>query len=619
MSDLVLQQAPPPLEALRREIIHPDNIAREQRVRRAQILSVKGVFNLRQRRSRLARQLKRTGYYQMVAELEYLREQCNAYREAKNRAGLLSTRVKLHSLRARLDPLIPVAREHKRLEQMIEAYTIAKQRKAAEETMFKELAQEARIYSHYIKTTWSNLPGCHHRFLDKKGKTVVEVPQFARCDITPDAVFFKILASYKGLFGWKPGLPYGVFVDNLIDERTLANISIACQRQATAVTTHHGVWIVIHRLNSVDGLMDRLKYSQVMEYYPGYIQNDYPVCVGVGGNRTLKWINFRDFPHWLIAGWTGGGKSNLVNVIICTLISRHEPKDLRLVLIDLKGGLEFSHYEGLPHLAGPIIQSTGQVANTVAQLESEMGRRFDLMRGYRAKHIEVYNRRVSEDKKLPRVILFFDEFATLASQGDLTKRIMASVMQLVNKGRAVGIHIVISTQDPRTDIIPGVIKTNLNVRISGRMPTPSASVTVLGRGDAANLASIPGRMLMMIGPDPEPIQTPLITDDDIEAALNTARKHPAPPPLELPEGTKHQQWTPERVIELALKHLNGNVSHRPVYQAIDEITLSQARDLCESVWEMDQIVYDGREYRVVKRRGGARYLVPVEEQHERGA
>lgn len=637
MSDLVLQKAPPPLAALRREILHPDNIALEARIKRARLLSMRGVLRMRAQRAFLALKLQRVGYRPLRDEIRRYRALQMILSEAKtraqeilalmppnpalfhvrsyfsvlevaNRASLEIVDARLEQLQNRCSAIAPTVQELQRLDRMLQAYAIAKLRKHTEDELFRQLSEEARIYSHYIKTTWSHLPGCHHRYADSRGKTIVEVPQFARCDITPDAIYYKILASFKAMFGWRPGLPYGVYVDALINERTLANISVACQRQVTAITTHHGVWLVVHRLNTTDGLMDHLRYTQVMEYYPDEHTDALPVCVGVGYNRTLKWLNFRDFPHWLVAGYTGGGKSNLVNVIICTLITHHTPNEVRLVLVDLKGGLEFSHYEGLPHLALPIVQTPSEVVHTIAQIEGEMERRFALMSSYRAKRIDYYNSRVPQGQRLPRIVLFFDEFASLAAQGEITKRVDNSIMQLVNRGRAVGIHVVISTQDPRTEVLRGAIKTNLNVRITGRMPTSSASMTVLGRGDAAELAPIPGRMLLMISPEPEQIQTPHISDDDISQALLRASEHPTTP-LELPEARQHQEWTPERVIELAIKHLSGAVTFSRVYKSIDDITQSQARELCESIWRMEQIVYDGVEYKIEKRRGGARYLV----------
>src|SRR5690606_28215766 len=130
----------------------------------------------------------------------------------------------------------------------------------------------------------------------------------------------------------------------LLAEDTLTELSITCQRQVTGVHNTSGAWVIVHRLNSHDGLLNYVSYADVQERYPVKHHTRMPICVGVGAHRQIQWINLADFPHWLIAGYTKSGKSNLVNASLCTLITRQSPNDLRLVLIDLKGGLEFSYY-----------------------------------------------------------------------------------------------------------------------------------------------------------------------------------------------------------------------------------------------------------------------------------
>jgi DNA segregation ATPase FtsK/SpoIIIE-like protein len=370
---------------------------------------------------------------------------------------------------------------------------------------------------------------------------------------------------------------------------------------------------VVNRLDSHDGLMDKVHYRQIMEVYPKEHQSNFTVCVGVGLYRITKWVNFAHYPHWLIAGWTGGGKSNIVNVIISTLITHHSPDELRLVLLDLKGGVEFGSYQGIPHLIGNVIEDIEQISGVLEQLEAVMADRLKLLRAKGVKVIEDYNRRT--DKPLPRIIVFFDEFAAVTGQGDTTRRIKASLQQIVAKGRAIGIHVVASTQTPNVDTIPGIIKTNLSVRLVGRMPTSSASVTALGSGDASDLAAIPGRMIMMIS-EPEPIQTPLIDDDDIHDAIAIAKQFPAPKiPLELPAGRTHQQWTPERLIEFSLKHMGGNIAGTALYEAIQDENLSRAQvfALVEKILEMPSVSHNGKTYCIENRGKRTRYLTEVKE------
>lgn len=554
--------APAPLEPLRHVIIHPANIAAEARQRRAVQLRLGQVLRLK-----IQRFFTRNPNQQ--AEL---------------------TRV-------------------------LEDHHLAVERNRLEQELFKSLAQEARIYAQIIIKNWDRLGLCHRRYV--KERLITESVRFSRVDITADSIHFKIDASFKSLFGWKAALPQDVHVGDLLSERTLFELSIACQRQVTGVSNINGAWIVVNRLNSMDGLMNYVTYNQVMEHYVSWVHERVPVCVGVGTNRQIKWVNMADFPHWLVAGWTGSGKSNITNVIISTIISKQPPANVRIVLIDLKGGLEFSFYEGIPHLIGNIVTEIAGVASKLAQLEGLMSTRFEKFRAVKAKRLEDYNAKVEQEKHEPRVVIFFDEFAAIQNHGERSRRIIASVMQLAARGRAVGIHIVICTQHSSVDIIPGNIKTNLSVRLSGRMPTTSASITVLGTGDAKDLAPVEGRMMMMIGPDPEPIQTPHITDEHIGAVLQQAKAWGDAPELELPEAVTHQHWTPEKIAEFAVKHLEGSLSGKRIYDSIkDDGTVSsrQVYDFIEQIWEQERIKIEGNTYKVIKNTGNrGKRLVPIEE------
>lgn len=641
-------QAPKGLDPLRREIIHPDNVALEARVRRAELLSLRNVASLRIRRKR--HQADYEQYVTAKRELNAIRRQMAIYEDEYKTAraileahtytlpgpmipaagaivaaavtGLDRLKADVHRAKSRaftlkqlLARIEPNAREYHRLNQTITAYEIAVQRKREETTEAAALREEAAIWKKYIRLTWAKLPTCHHAY-ERNGKKEKDVPDFSRVDITPTATFFKIASSKKAAFGWINTLPYGVYLDDLISERTLANVALAVQRKVHTVTNPNGAWIVVERLNAVDGIRDLLLYQQILEYYPDWLNGDMPVCAGVGMNSTLKWLNFSDFPHWLIAGETGGGKSNAINALICMLIQHQSPADLRFAMIDLKGGLEFTHYEGMPHLIGNIIDNVDDVGDMLARLVGEMNRRFGLLRSRRAKRIEAYNKYVSDEDRLPRIAIVFDEFGTMRDQGDLTKSIFASVRQIGNRGRAVGIHLIICTQHSSVDVIPGSIKTNLVVRLSGRMSTSSASVTILGTGDAAHLPDIPGRMMLKLGATPETVQTPRVDDNDIKAAMAAARAFDPPlneVELEQVEAVVQERWTVERVIEHSIKHMGGKISARPTFEDLKEdgVTFREATELVERIWQMDEIIYNDQQYTIIKR-GRTRFLVPVE-------
>jgi len=643
--DLVLGdvQAPPPLETLQREIIHPDNIALEARMRRAEILSLRNVFSLRLER----RKLRKVWYeWQSLSdEKQRLEQMIVLYQERKSELWealtsahdqslelfafawivfwgkvsalpLLKKRAEsAHSQRfqivSQMETIRPQAMEYHRIHQTLEAYDKAKARKREEDKTIADAKKEAVIFGQLIRGVWANIKGCHH--IDSQGKK--ETPHFSDVEITPTTIWFKIDASRKLMFGFKPALPYNVEIHSLIDERTILNIQTTIQRRTSAVVTHKGVWLRVDRLDGVLGIRDILHYRELMEHYPTFIHQLTPVCIGVGAENYMKWIPLADFPHLLVGGETGSGKSNLLNSIISMLIKHNTPQELRFAMVDLKGGLEFGHFETIPHMIGEPIQSLDKAVTHVAAVEAEMNRRFALLRSKFCKRLETYNARVSEEHRLPRIIIVFDEFASIKNQNPYTGRILDSIRLISQKGRAAGIHLIICTQHPDALTIPSEIKTNLVVRISGRMGTASASVTILGTGDAAQLPDIKGRVMLKIGAIPEQVQTQFITEEDITDAIKHAAQWPKPDDdlLAEVEAVTHQHWTPERLIDYSLKHKNGNVSGVPLYNDLkDEMSRSQVFELVEKIWAMDSVEHGGKTYAIVKR-GKGKYLEEVKE------
>ncbi|MBZ0282083.1 MAG: hypothetical protein K8L97_15190 [Anaerolineae bacterium] len=627
--------APPPLSPFKDVVVSPANIAVEQRQKKARKLTGRERRQVRNQLRKIQKQLKRSNlgairavYGEMHPRMAELH---NTFADLKSQlldhphdekllADLAQLRQQLDPMRMRWEAvkaqgrkLEPLLTQRRKLTQLLSDHQLAVERDKAEAKIRRDMQKEAVIYYQIIIDRWTALGFCHR--YSKDGKERVHRVGFSQVAITMDAVYFKIDTSFKTAFGgWKTNIPDGVKVrEQLLHESTLDELSVACTRQVTGVFSPDGAWVVVHRLESADGLMNYVRYDDVIERYPGQYHPKMPICVGVGTNRLIQWINLSDFPHWLIGGFTNSGKSNMVNVAIATLISKQSPRDLRLVLIDLKGGLEFDYYADIPHLHGKIISTVEDVANILSDMESLMKERFARFRGI-AKTLSEYTARRPHDY-MPRVLVVFDEVASFSSHGELTKRIMASLRELVRQGRAVGIHIILCTQRPDTQALDGSVKANLAVRISGRMPTSGDSVTILGNSAAKDLAAIPGRMVMALGPDPVQIQSPHITSDDVAFALKIACQYPTPPPLEIPEGGRviHQEWTVERVIELSIRHLGGRITWKDVYQAVDDLSQSQARKLVERVWNMNEVEFEGKKYRVQKGRSNLRTLVQVEQ------
>ena len=227
-------------------------------------------------------------------------------------------------------------------------------------------------------------------------------------------------------------------------------------------------------------------FKEVYEGLPDPKKHPLEVAFGKNIDGVIKTANFADFPHILVAGTTGSGKSVFTHSLICTLIMRNSPENLRLVLIDPKK-VEMSKYKDIPHLLCPIINDAEVAKLTMDKLAEEMNRRYDVLVNSGCSDIKQYAEARAEDPNLepmPYIVVFIDEFADLV---DTCKEIKAPVVSIAQKARACGIHMLIATQRPSTNIIDGVIKGNLPTRVALAVASQVDSVTILGEGGAEKL------------------------------------------------------------------------------------------------------------------------------------
>ncbi|MCR5505462.1 MAG: DUF87 domain-containing protein [Bacilli bacterium] len=195
--------------------------------------------------------------------------------------------------------------------------------------------------------------------------------------------------------------------------------------------------------------------------------------------------DFNDFPHILVSGTTGSGKSVFVHSIISSLIMRNSPDDLKLVLIDPKQ-VEMSIYKNIPHLLCPVITDMKKAKVVMEKLAKEMNRRYGLFEDSYTRSIDEYNEYAKEEGKetLPFILVFIDEYADLVQT---YKEVSQPVVSIAQKARAAGIHMLIATQRPSTDVITGVIKGNLPTRVALAVANQVDSVTIIGEGGAEKL------------------------------------------------------------------------------------------------------------------------------------
>jgi DNA segregation ATPase FtsK/SpoIIIE, S-DNA-T family len=230
-----------------------------------------------------------------------------------------------------------------------------------------------------------------------------------------------------------------------------------------------------------------------------YRRNQQKLCMAVGkdveGNPYF--MNLADMPHILIAGTTGSGKSVSVNAMICSILYRATPSDVRFLMIDPKM-LELSIYSGIPHLLLPPIIDAKKAANALKWAVKEMEERYALMKEAAVRDIATYNQKIAtsgtndlkevgsrKHEHLPYLVIVVDEYADLLAVAG--KEIESYVMRLAQKARAAGIHVMLATQRPSVDVITGVIKANFPVRMGFRLASSHDSKTIINRTGAEKL------------------------------------------------------------------------------------------------------------------------------------
>ncbi len=243
------------------------------------------------------------------------------------------------------------------------------------------------------------------------------------------------------------------------------------------------------------------------------------VCLGRNISGDNITCDLADTPHLLVAGATGSGKSVCLNVILCSLLYKSSPEDLRLILVDPKR-VELNSYNGLPHmLIKEAITEAPKVIRALDWLIAEMDNRYTLFSNSGVNSIKDYNAKVlvsGEGKKLPYIVIVIDEIGDLmlVAKNDIEDRIQ----RLAQLARAAGIHIIVATQRPSTDVITGVIKANLPSRIAFAVSSAPDSMTILSLGGAEKLLG-KGDMLFSsrTAPDPVRIQCAFIPTPEVQA------------------------------------------------------------------------------------------------------
>ena len=223
-----------------------------------------------------------------------------------------------------------------------------------------------------------------------------------------------------------------------------------------------------------------VSFKEVLSKMPE-VNNKNLLMVGLGKDimGKVKWMEINTTPHLLVAGATGSGKSVCMNCIITSMLMRSKPDQVKLVMIDPKK-VELSMYNGVPHLLCPVVTDPKKASVALKNIVSEMERRYDVFEQTKNKNIKGYNEFCEKNpdyQKMPYIVVIIDELADLMLVA--AKEVEDSIMRITQMARAAGIHLIVATQRPSTDVITGVVKANIPSRISFAVSSSLDSRTIL--------------------------------------------------------------------------------------------------------------------------------------------
>lgn len=268
---------------------------------------------------------------------------------------------------------------------------------------------------------------------------------------------------------------------------------------------------------------------EILESVPKNLENSkLLVCLGRNIMGKPMWTEINKTPHLLVAGSTGSGKSVCINSIIISILMRAKPDEVKLVLVDPKK-VELSMYNGVPHLLTPVVTDPKKANIALKKIVVEMERRYDLFADSGTKNIESYNNHIRKKnktldengqiKELHYIVVIIDELADLMLVA--AKEVEDSIMRITQMARAAGIHLIVATQRPSTDVITGVVKANIPSRISFAVSSSIDSRTILDMTGAEKLLGKGDMLFLPQGENtPMRIQGTFISEEEIKAVAD---------------------------------------------------------------------------------------------------
>lgn len=429
-----------------------------------------------------------------------------------------------------------------------------------------DLRHEAKYYAGLLSQKLEQLDICYRYrrsekdFLEKGVKRVT-----FKLAITQDEAIWLLIDTGPRKF------PRGVSLSDINKPDVLNDLSVTAQRPVRFRQSGDGAWLVVERETGVFGIKE-IGFGEMIEHWPQNSRKELLLPFGLAANRRLVYESLTEFPHILIGGATQAGKTTLTHAWICSLVLHTPPDRLNIVLIDLKGGVEYTRYQKLPHVwqcetdngaVNGFVKERSKAVPILESLRVEMDQRlaqFEMAGGIQ--NISAWNYR-HRSKPMPRIVVFIDELASLMLEPDLKKDAERLLADLGARGRAPGIHLIIATQRPEVSVVSGRIKGNIDGRCCFRVPDNASSMVIL---DDTSGAQFPedtprGRFIYKFGNTRREIQGPWIGPGVIRAKVDS-----------VVEGDSELQAAaipePEEIFLFALDNLGGNFPIQKLFVAL---------------------------------------------------
>ena len=251
------------------------------------------------------------------------------------------------------------------------------------------------------------------------------------------------------------------------------------------------------------------------------------VCMGKDVAGQPVFADVAKMPHALIAGATGMGKSVCINSLMLSILYKARPDEVKFIMIDPKQ-VEFTMYNGIPHLLVPVVTDVKQAAGTLMWAVEEMERRYSTLQEHCVRNIDAYNDKVSANPSLgdpmSRIVIVIDEFAELIMQAK--NPVESLIIRIAQKARAAGIHLIIGTQKPVKEVITGLIKSNIPSKLSCKVASNRDSILIFDSSGAEKLLDR-GDMLIAFANSlkPQRVQCAFVADEEVEAVMDYLKQY----------------------------------------------------------------------------------------------